>query len=764
MSNFEFQYELQDVRRSATALMKRIEHLETVAKSLLSETPDSLMADLNRSANTGESPSIAANICARSDSWLVQPEPMKIEIPPSTEKAHSSQMQNSELSASSNSDNGSKPSDGSDSTAVPSESLEVWLGKNLNKIGISFLVIGCALALIYQFQYFTPLFKILTGILAGIALILGGEWFERKPTFNWYGRALIGGGWSLAYFSAFAAHHVPSVKIIDSALLDLVLLLGIAIGAVKYSLRYKSEAVTALTLSLGFVTICMSSVTSFSVAAIAILIAGTAWLVGKMRWFNLLVYAEIVSYIFGLTIVLPQIMSEPVKFFGMSLHDSHFVTATAYAFFCWAVFNLIIFTVRYTNIKERNRVATSAFFNALFFVPTVLGLMSPDHLEFRSSFLYSVAAAYALTGFSAKQNSMYAILKLHTVMALSLATYAVSFNLHGNTLTTFWCLEVPVLVWASYYFDMVVVRRFAAVLALICAGSVLGNIRYHYDPVNFRYIKETNLVTDLTALGAACAAGAVYVYEALRTSRETNEPPKGGIVFYYYWLLAGLASLLVTSTFIAEPWIALVLTLQCISAIAIGACINYSPLRLVGTVGLICSQLWFLFSSIPWTTLPIATIVGLHYLMSYVYRTASKEQKGSLDLFEQEIHHCYAVAGSIILANLLSRVVPQEWLTVSWTLQAIALLFVGFNVKDKVYRVSGLVLLCIVIGRLLFFELSGLETIYRIISFMAAGVVLLVASFAYAKLGSKDADRQDAPKNHNERSEAATNQATQNPA
>lgn len=712
MSNFEFQYELQDVRRSATALMKRIEHLEKVAESFAS-TPSDEAAE-----------KIALNVN----------ESVKLEQPAVAFASSTSDSNEEGFGSSDKMDENIK-------SAKPTETFEVWIGKNLNKIGISFLVIGCALALIYQFQYFTPLLKILTGILAGVALIIGGEWFERKPTFSWYGRALIGGGWSLAYFSAFAAHHVPSVKIIDSAMLDLVLLLGIAVGAVKYSLRYKSEAVTALTLTLGFVTICMSSVTSFSVAAIALLIAGTAWLVAKMRWFNLLVYTELVSYLLGAGVVLPQIMSEPIQFFGLTLNDSHFFTATAYAFFCWAVFNLIIFTVKYTNISERNRIATSAFLNALFFVPTVFALMSPDHLEWRSNFLYSVAAAYALTGFSAKQNSMYAILKLHTVIALSLATYAVSFNLHGNTLTTFWCLEVPVLVWAGYYFDMAVVRRFGAALAFICAGAVLGNIRYHYDPVNFVYIKETNLITALTAFFAACGAGAVYVFESLKRSRETHQPPTVGLSFYYYSLLAGLATLLVTTTFVAEQWIALVLTLQCVAAIAIGACLVFSPLRLVGTVGLICWQLWFLFSSIEWATLPIAIIIGLHYFMSHIYRTAAKDH---MDIFEREIHHCYAVAGTITLTTLISRVVAAEWLTVAWTLQAIALLFVGFKIKDKLYRVSGLVLLCIVIGRLLLFELSGLETIYRIISFMAAGVVLLVASFAYAKLGSKESENQTA--------------------
>ncbi len=725
MTNFEFQYELQDVRRSATALMRRIEQLEMIAETMTKAVAS------------------AATVGCLEEAILVQPESLPQPQPlPSTQPEFAAPSMSLNLGQAVLTESPQTPAVVSAiDEPKPTESMEVWLGKNLNKIGISFLVIGLGLALVYQFQYFTPLFKILTGILAGVALILSGEWFERKPTFNWYGRALIGGGWSLAYFSAFAAHHVQSVRIIDSALADLILLAGIAFGAVKYSLRYKSQAVTGLTMTLGFIAICMSPDTTATAAAIAILIAGTAYLVWKMRWFTLLVYTEVVSYVLGLAILLPQILSEQTRLFGMSLDDTHFFVSTAYSVFCWAVFNLIIFSIKYTNKTERNRVATASFINALFFVPIVFGLMCSYHSDWRSSFLYSTALAYALTGFSAKQNSMYAILKLHTVMALSLATYAVSFNLHGNTLTTFWCLEVPVLVWAGYYFDMAVVRRFAAFLALVCANSVMSNVSLHFDRETLTYVRDSKtLITDLTALAAACASSAVYVYQSIKTSRETHQPPKGSLAFYFYSALAALASMSTTLAFVPAQSVALVLTLQCLAAIAIGAIIMFPPLRVVGTIGIICSQTWFLAFFPEWLTLPTVIIVGLHYVMSYFYRTTPK---ANFDPFENGINNAYAIAGTTILAILLGRVVAPEWLTVAWTLQGIALLFVGFQIKDKLYRVSGLVMMSIVIGRLLLFELAGLETIYRIISFMAAGVVLLVASFAYAKLGSKDSNDAD---------------------
>lgn len=734
MTNFEFQYELQDVKRSAVALMKRVEQLESIAEKLNPE-----IATAGENLTNAQPEAAGGPLCAN----------RTYEGP--LNGAFASSLASPSISSfRSDSAHGSATDEPEEKAFAPekTESLEVWLGKNLNKIGISFLVIGCALALVYQFQYFTPLLKILTGIFAGVALIVGGEWFERKPTFNWYGRALIGGGWALAYFSAFAAHHVNSVRVIDSAIADVFLLACIAAGAIKYSLRYKSQSVTAITMTLAFVTLCLTPSTSYTLIACAILIGGTTWLVAKMRWLTLFVYAQSMIYVLSLAVILPQISLENNQLFGLSVRDTNFFCATAFAVFCWAAFNLIIFSVRYTNTSERNRIATAALINAGVFVPTVLALMSPDHLDSQSSFLYATAAAYALSGVSAKQNAMIAILKLHTIMALSLASYAVSFNLHGEALSTFWCLEVPVLVWAGYFFDMAVVRRFAAALAGICAIQVMSTNSYHFDQAAFRYVLDTNLTTGLTALAAACASAAIYVAQALKVARDSNLKPRGGAAFYYYCALAGLASWMVTSTHINENWIALVLTLQCIATLSIGAAIKFSPLRVVGTIGVMFSQLFFLLINTGhWGTLPTVLLIATQYLMSYFYRQASPED---LDHFENGIHNVYALAGTVTLTSLLNQIVAPEWLTVAWTVEGIALLFVGFQIKDKVYRVSGLSLLCFVICRLLLFELSGLETIYRIISFIAAGVVLLIASLAYARLGSRETAESGATEQLNE--------------
>ncbi len=53
------------------------------------------------------------------------------------------------------------------------------------------------------------------------------------------------------------------------------------------------------------------------------------------------------------------------------------------------------------------------------------------------------------------------------------------------------------------------------------------------------------------------------------------------------------------------------------------------------------------------------------------------------------------------------------------------------------YRWSGLLVLTCALGRVVILDVWRLETIYRILSFMALGVVLLVLGFIYTKYQEK---------------------------
>jgi len=77
------------------------------------------------------------------------------------------------------------------------------------------------------------------------------------------------------------------------------------------------------------------------------------------------------------------------------------------------------------------------------------------------------------------------------------------------------------------------------------------------------------------------------------------------------------------------------------------------------------------------------------------------------------------------------------YLTASWSLLALALFTAGIALRERMYRWMGLGILACALGRVMIVDVWKLETIYRILSFMALGIVLLVLGFIYNKYQEK---------------------------
>ena len=76
-------------------------------------------------------------------------------------------------------------------------------------------------------------------------------------------------------------------------------------------------------------------------------------------------------------------------------------------------------------------------------------------------------------------------------------------------------------------------------------------------------------------------------------------------------------------------------------------------------------------------------------------------------------------------------------LTASWAGLAAILFTIGFLLRERVHRWLGLGILACAIARVFFSDVWKLDTIYRILSFMALGVVLLALGFIYNKYQEK---------------------------
>ena len=93
----------------------------------------------------------------------------------------------------------------------------------------------------------------------------------------------------------------------------------------------------------------------------------------------------------------------------------------------------------------------------------------------------------------------------------------------------------------------------------------------------------------------------------------------------------------------------------------------------------------------------------------------------------------YSVMATALLAALLFYEVSGSMLTVAWGLEGIALLIAGFPLSDRVLRISGLTVFLVCVLKLFLWDLRHLETLYRILSFIVLGLMLVSVSWIYTR-------------------------------
>ena len=106
-----------------------------------------------------------------------------------------------------------------------------------------------------------------------------------------------------------------------------------------------------------------------------------------------------------------------------------------------------------------------------------------------------------------------------------------------------------------------------------------------------------------------------------------------------------------------------------------------------------------------------------------------------------QIQTAVIILGGLSLWYYLSRWILHKsdgfYLTAGWSGLALGLFIIGMAFRERVYRWLGLAVLACAMGRVVFSDVWKLEPIYRVLSFMALGIVLLVLGFIYNKYQDK---------------------------
>jgi uncharacterized membrane protein len=133
------------------------------------------------------------------------------------------------------------------------------------------------------------------------------------------------------------------------------------------------------------------------------------------------------------------------------------------------------------------------------------------------------------------------------------------------------------------------------------------------------------------------------------------------------------------------------------------------------------------------TTVPvIAALLAVTFMAPK--RTTETFKTGNWFTFADSVSRdLFALLASALIPILIFYQSPVDFVSMGWAIAAIVLLGTGFVTKIRTFRLCGLALLLLTLGKVTLFDLAGVETIYRILSFIVLGLILLLASFAYTR-------------------------------
>jgi hypothetical protein len=93
-----------------------------------------------------------------------------------------------------------------------------------------------------------------------------------------------------------------------------------------------------------------------------------------------------------------------------------------------------------------------------------------------------------------------------------------------------------------------------------------------------------------------------------------------------------------------------------------------------------------------------------------------------------------ALMATVLGGSLLASALETRWLTLAWGVHGALSLGLGFAARERVIRLAGLGWLSLCTLKLFLYDLSGLDTPFRILSFVALGLLMIAASWVYARL------------------------------
>jgi len=461
-----------------------------------------------------------------------------------------------------------------------------------------------------------------------------------------------------------------------------------------------------------------------ALAFMAVALVGATGVLVWQRWDWLAVAAFLTS--------APQLVAWVAK----NYDDSLVLTLVVLGLF-WAVYVVAALGYELRVRTERLRFSSGSLLLAdAVFTAGVgwLALNAADHGDAATAWVIGTAVVHVLLGSATMRGRIsreIALLLLAVGIGLSAIGLALAFD--GPALVAAWSVEAVLLAWLA--------RRIGQQRGYLAAGGFLLGALMHtvaFDAPPEALVEDPDgtavvavlLVTVAAAIGSWLARGdrreAVTIGEAVALAGLAYLPPVAleGTPVVLAWSALAVVLALAGARGVTEN-----------AAMAAPAFVALAVLHVLGV-----------------EAPPIALREGVDDLgaaaLALAAAAAAAYAVARLIEWPREVLVPLEVVGGALAVYLPSVAIvdltttgdvdpgqtPQVLLSAFWSLAGLAALVYGLLRDDRRFRVGGLLLLGVAIAKVFLYDLASLDEIYRVLSFIALGLLLLASAFAYQRI------------------------------
>lgn len=631
-------------------------------------------------------------------------------------------------------------------------------GKIFTTVGVIAVLFGVGFFLRYAFEnnLISPVLRVMLGFFASILFLGLGEWLRKK--YSNYGQTLMGLGLGIAYLTWYATLHF--YHLISSPVAFLGMVLVTAIG-LFLALKLNSTPLAIFAQIGGFLT--------------PSLVGGT-----DNQYFTLFSYLLILDIAIlilaylkswrGLTLI--GVIGTTVAFAPWFFA---FKNQTPWIYpFIFLTLYVIVFSItsllRYTKGKS-NMDSTDLFIlviNPALYAIGIYSVIPSDKNLLTGLWFAVIGVVYFIVTTLINGNTERDIRYRNTIAVIATAflALAVPIAFDGVTVIVAWAILATALVAWSYIIRSQLLLVSAHIVSILPVLPMIDRIQSQQTGITPWF--NSTFLSSLCII--VCLSVSAWIHwskrkdsDAIKLTDSERNLMMSILVVEAYLVACFAFTFELNRTTMNHVWTISIIGIIGLIASWIGIQLRSFALRVCTYISFAILALCFMifYPGTYVTTLPLLnarTISGLIFIAviasaSILYRRSSinEEERTTVRKFffiGAHLFGLYLISTEIsgwfnakifslphtISSNTASNSLisaKNACLSVAWTVYALALLVFGIIKKSTLARKFAMILFSITVLKAFLYDTASLDNLYRFISFMVLGVLLLFAGYLY---------------------------------